>query len=141
MTTYTDFPGAAPWTFTAVANTQAGGARVWRLTITNAAALASQYLEVDLIVSGGRAPDNPTTVYVAMSFNSTFGDIASGRTWEYIDGSSLPTTMYVPFMIPNRYLVTGGVLYIYGYTSNNGVYVLNAAQNLILTVNSRRNTV
>ena len=141
MSTYASFPGATPWTFTAVANTQAGGNYAWRLTITDETALASQFLEVDLTVAGGHTPTAKNDMFLFMSINGTGGDLASGRTWEYIDTGPLPTSVYVPFMIPNRYLKNGAILHIYGFTGSNASYQLNTARSLILTVNSRRNSV
>jgi hypothetical protein len=113
------FPSGIPWTVIKVPATPQPGYTALQIKLGSQAAtqLADQFLVVDFVVSGAVGDGfGPGTLSAYLTISGTGGTFTSTLCIVNFD-SDISRRLYIPFIIPNQYLVSDAVISMYGSTA------------------------
>lgn len=135
--TQTEFPSGAPWTFNVVALEGTSNYLMY-LEITDATKLANMRLEVDMTLSGGTSASCCDNIYAYMKISGNGGGLTSMRSMMLMNNGAVASQLYIPFMIPNRYLVNGAQISFYAHSNRNPGTSLTTANSFTVSVSAHK---
>jgi hypothetical protein len=112
------FPSGTPWTVNKIPATPQPGYTALQIKLGSQAAtqLADQFLVVDFVISGAVNDGfGPGFLAAYLTISGTGGTFTSALCIVNFD-SDISRRLYIPFIIPNQYLVSDAVISMYGST-------------------------